>query len=32
MQPFETLEHEWARFNDLDPASMVACSCGPRLP
>lgn len=28
MQPFERLEHEWARFNDLDPAGMVACSSG----
>lgn len=28
MQPFEKLEYEWARFNDLDPAGMVACSSG----
>lgn len=28
MQPFEQLEHEWAKFNDLDPAGMVACSSG----
>ena len=28
MQPFEQLEQEWARFNDLDPAGMVACSSG----
>lgn len=28
MQPFEQLESEWAKFNDLDPAGMVACSSG----
>ena len=28
MQPFEMLEQEWARFNGLDPAGMVACSSG----
>jgi perosamine synthetase len=28
MQPFEQLEVEWAKFNDLDPAGMVACSSG----
>lgn len=28
MQPFERLELEWAKFNDLDPAGMVACSSG----
>lgn len=28
MQSFERLEHEWAKFNDLDPAGMVACSSG----
>lgn len=28
MQPFERLEHEWAKFNDLDPDGMVACSSG----
>lgn len=28
MQPFEQLEHEWAHWNDLNPAEMVACSSG----
>lgn len=28
MQPFEQLEHDWAVYNDLDPAGMVACSSG----
>lgn len=28
MQAYERLEHEWARFNDLDPLGMVACSSG----
>lgn len=28
MQPFEQLEQEWARFNDLNPKGMVACSSG----
>ena len=28
MQPHEQLEQEWAAFNDLDPAGMVACSSG----
>ncbi len=28
MQPFEQLEVEWAKFNDLDPAGMVACASG----
>ena len=28
MQPFEQLEHNWARWNDLDPLGMVACSSG----
>lgn len=28
IQPYETLEHEWAEWNGLDPAGMVACSSG----
>jgi perosamine synthetase len=28
MQPYEQLEYEWARFNGLDPAGMVACASG----
>lgn len=28
MQPFEQLEKDWAAFNNLDPAGMVACSSG----
>jgi perosamine synthetase len=28
MQPFEGLEWEWAEFNGLDPAGMVACASG----
>lgn len=28
MQAFEQLEHDWAAFNGLDPAGMVACSSG----
>lgn len=28
MRPHEQLELEWAKFNDLDPAGMVACSSG----
>ncbi len=28
MQPFEQLEKDWAAYNDLDPAGMVACSSG----
>ena len=28
MQPYEVLEHEWAKWNDLDPTKMVACSSG----
>jgi len=28
MEPYQQLEVEWAKFNDLDPAGMVACSSG----
>lgn len=28
MEAYQQLEIEWARFNDLDPAGMVACSSG----
>lgn len=28
LQPFEQLEQDWARWNDLDPAGMVVCSSG----
>jgi perosamine synthetase len=28
MEPYQRLEHEWAAFNGLDPARMVACSSG----
>jgi perosamine synthetase len=28
MEPYRRLEHEWATFNGLDPAGMVACSSG----
>lgn len=28
MEAFQRLEIEWSRFNDLDPAGMVACSSG----
>lgn len=27
-EPYQQLEQEWATFNDLDPAGMVACSSG----
>ncbi len=28
MEPYQQLEEAWSRFNDLDPAGMVACSSG----
>lgn len=28
MHPYEQLEIEWAKFNDLDPKGMVACASG----
>ncbi len=28
MEAYQRLERDWARFNDLDPAGMVACSSG----
>jgi perosamine synthetase len=28
LQPFEQMERDWAEFNQLDPAGMVACSSG----
>lgn len=28
MEAYERLEQEWAKFNDLDPAGMVACATG----
>lgn len=28
MEPYERLERDWAKWNDLDPACMVVCSSG----